>query len=62
MQPPKKSYVIWFSQRVGSTCLGSILCKTGIAGYPNEWFNDWKDYDFYKIFEASSAAELRDSL
>lgn len=34
---PKKSYVIWFSQRTGSTLLCKALESTGVAGRPNEW-------------------------
>jgi LPS sulfotransferase NodH len=36
---PTKSYLIWFSQRVGSTLLAQTLEDTGLAGRPREWFN-----------------------
>src|SRR6185295_11276321 len=36
---PRQSYILWFSQRVGSTLLAQALEDTGIAGRPREWFN-----------------------
>lgn len=36
---PLRSYVLWFSQRVGSTLLAQALEDTGVAGRPREWFN-----------------------
>ena len=39
MEPPKKSYRIWFSQRNGSTLLCEGLSATGVAGKPGEHFN-----------------------
>jgi LPS sulfotransferase NodH len=36
---PTRSYLIWFTQRVGSTLLAQALEDTGIAGRPREWFN-----------------------
>ncbi len=38
--PPARSYIIWFSQRTGSTLLASALAGTGVAGTPGEWLND----------------------
>ncbi len=37
---PTRSYVIWFSQRAGSTLLASFLASPAVAGTPNEWLND----------------------
>ena len=34
---PTRSYILWFSQRVGSTLLAQALEDTGIAGRPREW-------------------------
>ena len=36
---PVRSYIIWFTQRVGSTLLTQALEDTGVAGRPREWFN-----------------------
>jgi LPS sulfotransferase NodH len=36
---PTRSYLIWFSQRVGSTMLTQALEDTGVAGRPREWLN-----------------------
>jgi LPS sulfotransferase NodH len=38
--PPDTSYMIWFSQRTGSTLLCQALKSTGIAGNPAEWLED----------------------
>lgn len=46
MARPAWSYIVWFTQRVGSTLLAQALEDTGIAGRPREWL------------EAPSAAEL----
>ena len=37
MNSPSKSYIIWFSQRTGSTLLGKALEATNVAGKPGEW-------------------------
>lgn len=39
MQPPQRSYIIWFSQRTGSTLLAAALEATGVAGVPGEHLN-----------------------
>jgi len=36
---PVRSYIIWFTQRVGSTLLTQALEDTGVAGRPREWLN-----------------------
>ena len=37
---PKQSYIIWFSQRTGSSILCKALEDTGIAGRPSEWLHE----------------------
>ncbi len=37
MNSPSKSYIIWFSQRTGSTLLCKALEATNVAGKPGEW-------------------------
>jgi len=36
---PVRSYIVWFTQRVGSTLLTQALEDTGVAGRPREWLN-----------------------
>ena len=59
---PKRSYVVWFSQRVGSTLLTQALEDTGLAGRPREWFNAASAADVLPKLGLSSASELRDFL
>lgn len=42
---PTRSYIIWFTQRVGSTWLAQALEDTGVAGRPREWLNAPLDVD-----------------
>jgi LPS sulfotransferase NodH len=49
---PVRSYIIWFTQRVGSTLLTQALEDTGVAGRPREWLNG----------EHTDAATLRATL
>lgn len=35
--PPVSSYVVWHTQRTGSTLLCTTLDATGVAGHPDEW-------------------------
>ena len=39
MQPPERSYIIWFSQRTGSTLLAAALQGTRLGGVPGEHLN-----------------------
>ena len=39
MQPPERSYIIWFSQRTGSTLLAAALEITKQCGVPHEHLN-----------------------
>jgi LPS sulfotransferase NodH len=60
--PPKQSYIIWFSQRVGSTVLTQTLEDTGIAGRPREWFNDETGAGLFVKYRVTNAFELREIL
>jgi LPS sulfotransferase NodH len=63
---PRQSYVIWFSQRVGSTFLTQALEDLGIAGRPREWFNVPGEGPLaerlFARFGVTTAAGLRDEL
>ena len=37
---PSTSYVVWHTQRTGSTLLCTTLEATGVAGHPDEWPED----------------------
>ena len=50
---PQQSYILWFSQRVGSTLLAQTLEDLGIAGRPREWL---------ERFTATTGDELRETL
>jgi LPS sulfotransferase NodH len=56
----QSSYTIWFSQRTGSTLLGTVLEKTSIAGKPREWFNF--PPDLLSSYRKTSHAELQEYL
>lgn len=46
---PKQSYTIWFSQRTGSTLLGSALTSTLVAGnHVGEWLHGRKPHETTK--------------
>lgn len=60
--PPTHSYIIWFTQRVGSTLLTQALEDTGIAGRPREWLEGTDANAVLAKHEARDAAELRDRL
>lgn len=59
---PTRSYLVWFSQRVGSTLLAHTLEDTGIAGRPREWLNAPNVAELLARSSAKTAFELRDSL
>ena len=59
---PTQSYLVWFSQRVGSTLLTQALEDTGIAGRPREWFNVRSADDLLATHRVATALELRDVL
>jgi LPS sulfotransferase NodH len=56
----QSSYTIWFSQRTGSTLLGTVLEKTSIAGKPREWINF--PPDLLSSYRKTSHAELQEYL
>ncbi len=59
---PTQSYIIWFSQRVGSTVLAQALEDTGVAGKPREWFNSSSTDALYAEFGVEDASGLREAL
>jgi LPS sulfotransferase NodH len=60
--PPLQSYILWFSQRVGSTLLTQTLEDTGIAGRPREWFTDHTGEGILAKYGVTNAFELREVL
>jgi trehalose 2-sulfotransferase len=59
---PEQSYVLWFSQRVGSTLLAQALEDTGVAGRPREWLNAASVAEVMKKHGVATAEELRSQL
>lgn len=60
---PKLSFIIWFSQRTGSTLLCSALESTGIAGRPRELLHHGNEpADLYAKYQVSTPAELQQVL
>ena len=57
---PVRSYIVWFSQRVGSTLLAQALADTGVAGTPREWLETATVADVLAMHDAT-AEELRDA-
>ena len=57
---PRQSYLIWFSQRVGSTMLTQALEDTGIAGRPREWLDDPAGHGLPAKYGVPDAVQLRD--
>ena len=55
---PRLSYIIWFSQRNGSTVLCKGLESTGIAGNPGEWLNHNDVESIYEAYETRDAPAL----
>jgi trehalose 2-sulfotransferase len=62
VKPPEQSYVLWFTQRVGSTLLAQALEDTGIVGRPREWLTASTVDEVMKKHGATTARELRDQL
>jgi len=62
MRAPKRSYVLWFSQRVGSSLLAQALEDTAVAGRPREWLEAPSALDIMKKLHVTTALELRDLL
>jgi LPS sulfotransferase NodH len=59
---PEQSYVLWFTQRVGSTLMAQALEDTGVAGRPREWLNASSAVEVMKKLGAGTARELRSQL
>jgi LPS sulfotransferase NodH len=61
-QRPAKSYVLWFTQRVGSSVLAQALIDTGIAGRPQELCNAENIAGVLQKNGATDGATLREAL
>ncbi|MFW5976746.1 MAG: Stf0 family sulfotransferase [Bacillota bacterium] len=59
LMKPEKSYIIWFSQRTGSTVLCKALESTGVAGIPEEWF---LNSNLKEQYQAASYSELQQKI
>ncbi len=59
---PKISYIIWFSQRTGSTLLFKALESTGIAGKPSEWLDITDEKNFLGYYNLKNYDELKNHL
>lgn len=59
---PTRSYIIWFSQRTGSTLLCKALESTGIAGRPGEWLWDPETFDLCTSYGVRNMEEVREKL
>jgi trehalose 2-sulfotransferase len=59
---PAQSYIVWFSQRTGSTVFCRALEDTGIAGKPNELLNVQAPYDLLTEFGVSSYRAAQEKL
>ena len=59
---PILSYIIWFSQRTGSTLLCQALASTGIAGKPQEWLHDPETFDLCRRYKVGTPEALQKTL
>lgn len=59
---PRWSYVVWFTQRVGSTLLTQAIEDTGIAGRPREWLEVESADALLARYGARDVLELRETL
>lgn len=64
MNRPTKSYIIWYSQRTGSTYLSRCLQNTGVAGNPNDWIDVYPGHpeSLYQKYHASTPCELQKAI
>lgn len=62
VKQPEQSYILWFTQRVGSTLLAQALEDTGVAGRPREWLNADSAVEVMKNHGAATALALRNQL
>lgn len=58
MNPPKQSYIIWFTPRTGSTYVSELLAATGHMGTPGELFNIGPDTSLAKTYQVHSYESL----
>ena len=56
---PERSYIVWFSQRVGSTLLTQALEDTDVAGRPREWLETWNTPGLLARYGVKDADALR---
>jgi len=58
---PEKSYIIWTSQRTGSTYLCRCLQNCKVAGNPDEWLNTEPNHPekLFEMYSCSRPAELQ---
>ena len=59
---PTLSYIVWTSQRTGSTLLCKALELTGIAGKPNELLTVGEPFDLFKMHEVDTLEALQRKL
>jgi len=59
---PILSYIIWFSQRTGSTLLCQALASTGIAGKPQEWLHNPDTFDLCRMYKVDTPAAVQKTL
>ena len=59
---PKKSYIIWFSQRNGSTLLSKGLEQTEIAGKPRELFTLLENDTLCQTYKVATYEQLKEKL
>lgn len=62
MARPRWSYIVWFTQRVGSTLVTQALEDTKIAGRPREWLQADSAGELLARYGSRDVFELRDSL
>jgi LPS sulfotransferase NodH len=62
MNSPSKSYIIWFSQRTGSTLLCKALEATNVAGKPGEWLLAADMPDLLEGHQVDTSEALRQKL
>jgi LPS sulfotransferase NodH len=62
MAPPRWSYIVWFTQRVGSTLVTQALEDAELAGRPREWLEAGSATELLARYDARDAFELRESL
>ncbi|MCD4702598.1 MAG: sulfotransferase [Candidatus Aegiribacteria sp.] len=61
---PEKSYIIWSSQRTGSTYLCRCLENSRVAGHPNEWLHTKENEPeaLYAKYNCNEPCELQEAI